>query len=85
MLFSRAGDKETSFSRAGDKETSFSPAFSFLIPIRRSSYHYYSARALSAAGYRPADLLLFPEYPSIPGTPDTKELIGSGTNLGARE
>jgi hypothetical protein len=34
------------------------------------SCHYYSARALSAAGYRPADPLLSPGCPSIPGTPN---------------
>jgi hypothetical protein len=43
---------------------------SILIPIKRPSCHCYSARALSAAGYRPADLLSFPGCPSIPGTPD---------------
>jgi hypothetical protein len=41
-----------------------------LILIRRPSCYYYSARALSAAGYKPADLLLFPGCPSILGTPD---------------
>jgi hypothetical protein len=41
-----------------------------LILIRRSSCHCYSARALSAAGYRPADSLSFPGCPSISGTPD---------------
>jgi hypothetical protein len=43
---------------------------SALIPIRRPSCHCYSARAPSAAGYRPADPLSFPGCPSILGTPD---------------
>jgi hypothetical protein len=43
---------------------------SALIAIKRPSCHCYSARALSAAGYRPADLLSFPGCPSIPGTPN---------------